>query len=274
MINEHTFDTGRVAINWGEGPRTGPPLVLLHGISWWWRTFTPVLPYLSERFHVHAVDFRGHGRSGRVPKGYRWEEYVRDTAEFVRRVVGEPAYMVGHSLGAMVTIQICAAAPELVRAVVLEDPPLYAYQGERLKSRPNYKLFVGWRSLAQQQLAMAELESKISELQPELDGKALRFRAESLRLLDPDVLAMYVEGIATESYETDRYLREVACPALILRGDPALGGAIEDADELRAKSLLKRCAVQPVAGVGHGIHAYQPELYQRLVADYFGAIAA
>ena len=47
MITEQTFETGSVAINWGEGPRTGPPLVLLHGISWWWRTFTPVLPYLS-----------------------------------------------------------------------------------------------------------------------------------------------------------------------------------------------------------------------------------
>jgi pimeloyl-ACP methyl ester carboxylesterase len=68
MITEQTFETGSVAINWGEGPRRGPPLVLLHGISMWWRTFMPVLPYLSERFHVHAVDFR-------------WPRTVRKSAE-------------------------------------------------------------------------------------------------------------------------------------------------------------------------------------------------
>ena len=164
MITEQTFDTGSLAINWGEGLRRGSPLVLLHGISMWWRTYTPVLPYLSERFHVHAVDFRGHGRSGRVPKGYRCEEYIGDITEFLKRVVGEPAYIAGHSLGAFVAIQLGAVAPELVRAMVLEDPPLYDYRGERMKMRPYYKLFVGWLSLARQQLPMAELESRLSEL--------------------------------------------------------------------------------------------------------------
>jgi pimeloyl-ACP methyl ester carboxylesterase len=274
MITEQTFETGSVAINWGEGPRRGPPLVLLHGISMWWRTFMPVLPYLSERFHVHAVDFRGHGRSGRVPGGYRLEEYVRDTAEFLKRVVGEPAYIAGHSLGGLVAIQLGAVARELVRAMVLEDPPLYDYRGERLKMRPSYKVFVGWLSRARQQLPMAELESRLSELEPELDATALRLRAESLRLLDPDVLAMYIDGAATENYETDPYLPQIVCPVLLLRGDPALGGAIDDVDEVRAKSLLKRCTVRRVPGVGHRIKPYQLELYQTLVADYFGATVA
>jgi pimeloyl-ACP methyl ester carboxylesterase len=274
MITEQTFETGSVAINWGEGPHAGPPLILLHGISMWWHTYAPVLPYLSERFHVHALDFRGHGRSGRAPKGYRFEEYVSDTAEFLRRVVGEPAYIAGHSLGASVAIQLGAVAPELVRAIVLEDPPLYDYRGERLKMRPSYKVFVGWLSLARQQLPMAELESRLSELEPELDANALRLRAESLRLLDPDVLAMYIDGAATENYETDQYLPQIVCPVLLLRGDPALGGAVDDVDEVRAKSLLKRCTVRRAPGVGHRIKPYQPELYQTLVADYFGATVA
>jgi hypothetical protein len=82
-----------------------------------------------------------------------------------------------------------------------------------MKTRPYYKLFVGWLSLARRQLPMAELESRLSELEPELDAEALRLRAESLRLLDPDVLTMYLDGVATENYETDRYLPEWLVPS-------------------------------------------------------------
>lgn len=271
MLEERSFDTGSVAINFGEGSGAGPPLVMLHGISMWWRSFVPIIPYLSERFHLYALDFRGHGRSGRTPNQYYWERYAEDTIAFWQEVVGQPAFMVGHSLGAMVAVQVAAAAPELVRAVTLEDPPLYGYKGERLRARPNYKLFVGWRDLALQDLTLTELEVELAKLQPGLSAKALQLRAESLQLLDPNVLSMYIDGAATEGYETDQYLPKLACRVLLLRGDPSEGGAIEDADEAHAVSLLKECTVYRFSNVGHAIHPYKPRTYRQLVAEYFSS---
>ena len=65
MLTERTFDAGDVSLNYAEGPPAGPPLVLLHGSSLRWQHFLPVIPLLGWRWHLYALDLRGHGRSGR-----------------------------------------------------------------------------------------------------------------------------------------------------------------------------------------------------------------
>lgn len=65
MLSEKTFDAGAVSVNYAEGPRSGPPLVLLHGVTSRWQAFLTMMPVLAQRWHVVAADLRGHGRSGR-----------------------------------------------------------------------------------------------------------------------------------------------------------------------------------------------------------------
>ena len=74
-IQEQTFDTGIVTINYAEGPPSGPPLILLHGGSARWQNSESAIQELAPRWHVYAPDFRGHGRSGRVPGSYRLQSF-------------------------------------------------------------------------------------------------------------------------------------------------------------------------------------------------------
>jgi pimeloyl-ACP methyl ester carboxylesterase len=50
-------------LNYAEGPDNGPPLLLIHGQLTDWRSWSRVLPELSKRYHVFAVDCYGHGLS-------------------------------------------------------------------------------------------------------------------------------------------------------------------------------------------------------------------
>ena len=144
MLREHSFDTGEVVLNYGKGPRNGPSLVLLHGGTDKWSTFESVIPALIEDWHVYALDFRGHGKSGRATTGYTIPDYARDVVEFVRKKIGAPVVFMGHSMGADTSLFIAADAPDVVRAAVLEEP-LYADENLRIPGLSVYDALLSFQ---------------------------------------------------------------------------------------------------------------------------------
>ena len=153
------------------------------------------MPALSMRWHIYALDFRGHGKSDRVTRGYQWEAYAQDTVSFLKERMGEPAILVGHSLGAMVTLKIAAQVPEVVRAIVLEDPPLFNHRGRRFGESLYHDFFVAWRDLARTEYSLEKWMPVLAELSPEDHDVGLRTRAKTLSLLDPEVLAQVIDGV-------------------------------------------------------------------------------
>lgn len=131
-----TIDGSR--LGYAEGPGDGPPLLLIHGQVTDWQSWARVLPALSRRHHVFAIDCYGHGTSARVPAKYSAKALAADVAEFLRVVVGEPAVVAGHSSGGLVAAVLAADAPELVRGVVLEDPPFFSSVLPRAEKTFNY----------------------------------------------------------------------------------------------------------------------------------------
>src|SRR6185295_2351622 len=107
-------------LEWGD---TGPVVLLLHGFlehahAWDW-----VAPELAAAgHHVFALDFRGHGDSGRVGAGgyYHFADYTADLA-FLVRALGGRAALVGHSMGASAALIYAGTEPERVSALVAVD---------------------------------------------------------------------------------------------------------------------------------------------------------
>jgi pimeloyl-ACP methyl ester carboxylesterase len=103
----------------------GPPLVLLHGITTSAATYGWLTPRLASRFRTHALDFRGHGSSDRAPGAYEIRHFTSDAAALLDHLGGEPAVVIGHSLGGVVGACLGQQRPEEVRALFLEDPALH-----------------------------------------------------------------------------------------------------------------------------------------------------
>ncbi|PXY38229.1 hypothetical protein BA062_00225 [Prauserella flavalba] len=115
------------ATNYGEGPDNGPPLVLLHGQGSQWEDHAKVLPMLVPRHHVFAIDVAGHGQSGRLDASEYTAVRVGELLEaFLDATVGEPAIVCGHSSGGLLALWLAARRPDLVRGLLLEDPPLFS----------------------------------------------------------------------------------------------------------------------------------------------------
>ena len=78
MLNEQLFHHSGLNLNFATGPRNGPAFVFFHGVTRRWQSFVPLIPALSTRWHIHALDHRGHGQSSRAKFGYLVRDYVRD----------------------------------------------------------------------------------------------------------------------------------------------------------------------------------------------------
>jgi pimeloyl-ACP methyl ester carboxylesterase len=117
----------------GEGR---PPLLFLHGGSahaHWWDF---VAPAFSDRFHVMALDQRGHGDS---PWTHEWaygtHHYIADLERIISSwELGAPI-LVGHSMGGHNVLVYAGTHGETVRAIVaIDSPATYpAFAKEALK---------------------------------------------------------------------------------------------------------------------------------------------
>ncbi len=65
-----------------------------------------------------------------------------DLGTFITKVVKAPAYVTGNSSGGLLTAWLAANRPHLVKAALLEDPPLFASEYPRIKQTIAYRDFV------------------------------------------------------------------------------------------------------------------------------------
>ena len=113
---------------------SGPPLVLVHGgFSDHVTNWQEARPWLADRFSVWAVARRGRGDSS-ATAGHTVEDEASDVAAVLRRV-GEPAFLLGHSYGALVALRAAARQPASVRKLVLYEPPHPQIVGEDVVAR-------------------------------------------------------------------------------------------------------------------------------------------
>jgi pimeloyl-ACP methyl ester carboxylesterase len=105
-----------LTIHYYEWPGPRPNLVLLHPSSGYGRMWQETADALGSRFHVYALDQRGHGDSGRPDGDYSAEEYAQDLALFFRAVGLDRAIVAGQSLGGRVGQVFAVTHPQHVQA--------------------------------------------------------------------------------------------------------------------------------------------------------------
>jgi pimeloyl-ACP methyl ester carboxylesterase len=112
----------RAGATGGDSPHA--PIVLVHGLGGSHLNWVLLGPRLRRHGRVYAPDLAGFGLT---PGGERESSVAANVAllaAFLREVVGEPAVLVGNSMGGMVSILLGATHPELVAGLVLLDPSI------------------------------------------------------------------------------------------------------------------------------------------------------
>lgn len=103
----------------GERQTDRPPLLLIHGFGASTDHWRKNVAGLSQEFEVWAIDLLGFGRSAKPEWQYSGDIWRDQLHDFITEVIGQPAVLVGNSLGGYASLCVGAQRPESTAGVVL-----------------------------------------------------------------------------------------------------------------------------------------------------------
>ncbi|WP_108662282.1 alpha/beta fold hydrolase [Acuticoccus kandeliae] len=217
-------------------------------------------------FAFDCRDLLGHGDAPRIP-----DYSVEAMADEIAPLVGDDRPLLyGHSLGGLVALATAARLPGRVRALVLEDAPLFEAMMPRLAETNFYRGFQGLKRLMTGRAAgytRADWEREVANWPSGHRGQTMtdafgepgiRLRAGQLAAFDPRVLDALMDGHIADGYDAIALLRRVAIPVIYIAGSRDLGSAITPEDVARI-AAEPNVTVDQVTDEGHFIHEVMPE---------------
>jgi pimeloyl-ACP methyl ester carboxylesterase len=237
-----------------QGNRTGPAVIMLHGYSDSWFSFSGVLPLLPPDYHAFALDLRGHGGSEQPASGYTMRELGADVIAFMDAKKITRATIVGHSMGSFVAQQVALAAPDRVDRLVL------------VASTTTPRTFNGVAEFKEAVYALGDdvpvdfvREFQYGTTYVPVDANFMERVVKESMKLTPHVWKSIIDGMLVT--ERPEQLRELQIPTLIVWGDRDNYCPRSEQDALLA--MLPGAVLKVYPDVGHATHWEQPEQFVR-----------
>jgi pimeloyl-ACP methyl ester carboxylesterase len=122
-FQDRDIEVGGVRLHYLDYGTAGRhPLLCIHGGAASAHWFDYVAGAFTGGYHVRALDQRGHGDSAWVdPPAYAYADYAADINRVVEKLDLRDFYLIGHSMGGMVSLVYTATYPGRVKKLVVVD---------------------------------------------------------------------------------------------------------------------------------------------------------
>lgn len=244
----------------------GMPVLLLHGLGSSLLDWQPQIEHLARYCQVFALDVRGHGQSEPLRAPVSMAELAADIADFIRAKQIQPCILVGISMGGMLTFQLLADQPQLVRAaVVINSAPSFIVDSWRTRLQV-------WLRLSLVRLfGLPGLARMLAgKLFPKPEQQALR-ELVTQRIAGNEQ-ASYMHAMrAIPGWSSLPAVQAVETPLLVVAGD-------RDYTPLAYKQAyvaqLRNARLEVIADSGHATPLDQPEALNRLLDGFIAEHSA
>lgn len=99
----------------------GDPVLCIHGLTANCRSWDRIASSLAPDYRVLAMDLLGRGLSDKPEKGYFVEQHVQDVHHVLEDPGLKKVILMGHSLGAFISLAFAARFPQYVKKLILVD---------------------------------------------------------------------------------------------------------------------------------------------------------
>lgn len=257
-----------------EEAGTGFPLVLCHEFGGSMESWKAQVSFFSRRYRLITYNARGYPPSDvpSDPAAYSEEQAVEDLYQMLRSLGIAEAYVGGISMGATAALHFGRLHPEMARALIIAAAGTGSTEPERFRGQS--------RQLADElelegMDALRDYASGPTRVQlRRKDPTGWREFADLIQGHSPLGSALTLRGVQAARlpiFASEQQIRRIEVPALILVGD-------EDDPCIEPSIFLKRTL--PRSGLvvfpqsGHAINLEEPQLFNRVVADFLSAVEA
>ncbi len=247
----------------------GKEILCIHGLTANCRFWDCLANALSPHHRVTAMDLRGRGLSDKPPTGYSIDSHCKDVLALMDDLGLERPVLMGHSLGAFISLVFAAQTPQRVDRLILVDG------GGKLTETQMAKVFAGIKpSLDRLGKIFHSFEDYISQmkqapyLQPwnSFMEKYFQYEVEEVEGgVRSRVHPKHIEEEAQNLGKVDstQFYQKVISPTLILR---ATKGILAKEDFVLPEEVAGRVVREmprakrvDVEGVNHYTILFQPD---------------
>jgi pimeloyl-ACP methyl ester carboxylesterase len=248
-------------LEWGSHGM--PVIVCVHGYTSSAQAFNALARRLQDRFHIFAVDVRGHGESAWSPTGaYDYTDQADDLAAFVDRLELPRFTLIGTSMGGIIAMAYAAHHGDRLNTLVINDIGPDAEAGSNritglVGARPD-----SFATLDDALTYRRDI-SPITAARPAVDQEELArgvLRQDAsgqwLWKMDPAYIERRIKRGAPVRPALWPALAKLQCPTLVIWGTDS--DVLSEAQARRMVATLPNGELVPVPGVGHAPTMIEP----------------
>jgi (E)-2-((N-methylformamido)methylene)succinate hydrolase len=185
---------------------SGPKILLIHGVGLRAEAWNQQIDALSARYHTIAVDMPGHGESA-CPTG---EMVLSDYTDAIAAGLESPVLVVGHSMGAMIALDLASRFPALVQGV--------AALNAVFERSPEAAKAVAARAASFDGVSLSDPEPTLKRWFVDAQTSERQACGDWLTTVDPEGYRLAYTSFARENGPSRKSLAVLACPALFMTG--------------------------------------------------------
>ena len=242
----------------------GPPLVMVHGTTVDHSRWGGVVAKLAEHFCLYMVDRRGRGKSGDGP-AYAIEREFEDVVA-VLEATETPAYLLGHSYGAICSLEAARLTTRVAKMVLYEPPLPLAGQGlifaTDLRQRLDQLLAVGERAAVVETFLREVIRMSEHDLERLRHSSSWPVRLQAAHTIPREV------GVASTYQFNVGAFAHVQVPTLFLVGSRS--PSYMHAATALASSAVAGCQVESLDRQGHAAMSTGPRVFLEKVLPFLG----